>query len=280
MKEIVIIGGGLFGSIAAAALRKDGHDVTVIDARKDGAGSKPAACLMKPSWFSSMGKDKFGPSLELLDEMYGVQDLSLRVGPLSSTVHWCDPAQILQPADIYDEVEAIQCPVGSDRHILVLKSGLFIEAKTVIVAAGVWSNILAHVPGLVGRAGVAFRWSDMQLAEGFVKPWAPYRQTVGFNISPTEVWVGDGSAIKPENWNEARQAQSYARSSTAIGREGYGDLALGRARALYGIRPYIPDAKPCLIKENLPGLWVNTGGAKNGTIAAGYSASVLREALK
>lgn len=279
MKEVVITGGGLFGSIAAAALRKDGHEVTVIDAQKEGAGSKPAACLMKPSWFSSMGKEKFGPSLELLDSLYGVQDLSLRVGPLHSTVHWCDPAQILQPADLYDEVEAIQYNVGGP-FILVMKSGLFIEAKTVIVAAGVWSGVLARVPGLVGRAGVAFRWRDMQLTEGFVKPWAPYRQTVGFNISPNEVWVGDGSAIKPSNWNAEREAQSYARSASAIGREGYGDLAQGRARSLYGIRPYIPDAKPCLIKENLPGLWVNTGGAKNGTIAAGYSASVLREALK
>lgn len=278
MKEIVIIGGGIFGSVAAAALRKDGHEVVVIDAQKENAGSKPAACLMKPSWFSSMGKDKFGPSLDTLDELYGVHDLSLKAGPLNTTVHWCDPAQILQPADLYDEVEAILA-TGSG-YILTLKHGGSLEAKKVVVAAGVWSSLLTKAEGLVGQAGCSFRWQNMQIAQGFIKPWAPYKQNVAFNISPTEVWVGDGSAIKPENWDDKRQQQTYDRCAGAIDRLGMGDLEAGRVVPLFGLRPYIRGVKPCLIEENLPGLWVNTGGAKNGTISAGYAASVLREALK
>lgn len=277
--DIAIIGAGLFGAVAAAALRRDGHNVLVIDAKKEGSGSRPAACLMKPSWFSSMGKDKFEPSLRLLDELYGVQDLSFKVlGPVGATVHWCDPAKILQPADLTDEVEAIQVVGGG--FMLVLKSGDYVEVKKVIVAAGVWSSALAHVPGLVGRAGVSFRWFDMQLDQGFINPWAPYRQIVGFNISKTEVWVGDGSAIKPDNWTKEREDQSYARCASNIDRTGFGDRENGRVEAQYGVRPYVPDAKPCFLKEVLPGMWVNTGGAKNGTIAAGWSASVLREALK
>lgn len=278
MIDIAIIGGGLFGSIAAAALRRDGHDVVVIDAGKEGAGSKPAACLMKPSWFSSMGKEKFEPALQLLDDLYGVKELSFRVmGPVKAKVHWCDPAQILAGEVLRDEVVSIQ----SIDHgfTLVLGSG-FLQARKVIVAAGVWSNTLLHCPTLVGRAGVAFRWQDLQLSEGFIDPWAPYRQIVGFDITDSEVWVGDGSAIKPENWTADREKISFNRCASKIDRVGQGDLKMGRAKALYGIRPYVPDSKPCLLEERLPGLWINTGGAKNGTIAAGWAASVLREALK
>jgi glycine/D-amino acid oxidase-like deaminating enzyme len=48
---------------------------------------------------------------------------------------------------------------------------------------------------------------------------------------------------------------------------------------LTGLRPYVPGAKPCVLAEPHPGLWVVTGGAKNGTAAAGWAARKLSEAL-
>lgn len=282
MSRVAVIGAGIFGSVVAAALRKDGHTVTVLDAMKEGSGSKPAACLMKTSWFSSMGKDKYEPSLRLLDDLYGVQDIPFSVlGPVKATVHWCDPEKILQQPNWHSEVHSVMRTASG--WLLHTTTGE-LSADVVVVAAGIWSNSLVGLPelapGLVGRAGVSFRWHDMQIENPFINPWAPYRQLVGFNISKTDVWVGDGTAIKPDNWTSDREAVSYARCANAIGRAGFGDREVGRVSPLYGIRPYLSDAKPCLVQERLPGLWINTGGAKNGTIAAGWAAHVIREALK
>jgi flavin-dependent dehydrogenase len=49
MRDVVIVGGGLFGSIAAAALRDAGMDVCLIDDGRPRSGSRAAGCLMKPS---------------------------------------------------------------------------------------------------------------------------------------------------------------------------------------------------------------------------------------
>lgn len=283
--DVVVVGAGLFGSIAAKALAGAGLTVVSVDDSRPGAGSLPAACLMKPSWFSSMGKDKFEPSLELLDRIYGVKDISFKVGLLRATVHWCDPAQILgdEEVPVYREKVTALTRTSSGWAVSLEGREAALEARSVVVAAGVWTSELVRsqaLGGLVGRAGVAFRWQDMQLEEQFITPWAPYRQTVGFNISSTEVWVGDGSAIKPENWNEERQNVSFARCAKAIDRTGFGDREQGRVKALYGIRPYIAGVKPCLLEEVEPGLWALTGGAKNGTISAGWAASELVRRIK
>ncbi|ALH23721.1 putative FAD dependent oxidoreductase [Pseudomonas phage PaMx11] len=283
--DVIVVGAGLFGSIAAKALAQAGLAVVGVDDSRPGAGSLPAACLMKPSWFSSMGKDKFEPSLELLDRIYGVKDISFKVGLLRATVHWCDPAQILgdEEVPVYREKVTALTRTSSGWAVSLEGREAALEARSVVVAAGVWTSELVRsqaLGGLVGRAGVAFRWQDMQLEEQFISPWAPYRQTVGFNISPTEVWVGDGSAIKPENWNQDRQNVSYSRCAQAIDRAGFGDQEAGRVKALYGIRPYIAGVKPCLLEEVEPGLWALTGGAKNGTISAGWAASELVRRIK
>jgi hypothetical protein len=46
-----------------------------------------------------------------------------------------------------------------------------------------------------------------------------------------------------------------------------------------GHRPYVKGAQPCYLKEHASGLWVVTGGAKNGTIASGWAASELGKVL-
>lgn len=264
--DAVVVGAGLFGQVIAANLRRLGMQVVVVDDREPHAGSKPAACLMKPSWFSSLGREVYEPSLQLLDELYGVRDITFKVGPTSTSVHWCDPQKILSGP-------------SSTGHALRVEPGLVrfrdcdIECTTAIVAAGVWTRDLVDVPGLVGRAGAAFLWPEQSIEEPFIRPWAPYRQLVAFNRGDG-LWVGDGTAIKPENWSEEREMLSRSRCWTAIGK--------GRQshphHTLYGIRPYVPKAKPChLVME--PGLVVATGGAKNGTLAAGWCAHKIGEAL-
>lgn len=281
--DAIIVGGGLFGSIIGAELRRLGLETLNIDDKNPEAGSRPAACLMKPSWFSSLGKEIYDPALETLDRLYGVQDLTMNLRPklAEATVHWVPPSKILTGAGtLHGTVEAIN--PGSRGYLVRKSDGVILYAKSVIVAAGVWSARLAPVEGgLKGQAGVAFLWPSSTLPAiqggGFIQPWAPYRQLVAFDRGDG-TWVGDGTSIIRQNWTPERQGTSYERCARAVGRQGEGDLQTGRARALFGIRPYVK-RKPCYLEQVDNGLWVATGGAKNGTLAAGHCARVIGEAL-
>ncbi len=284
MHDVAIVGGGLFGQIIRRKLIADGMDVVNLESHQKHSGSSPAACLMKPSWYSALGKDVYEPSLRLLDELYGVSDIEFETRPLKKrvTVHWCDPNAILSSVSKYLLVNRVEPGRvhGFTRTGYASSTSDYttIEARTVIVAAGVWSNdilpVERRVLGLVGRAGAAFLWPGDRVNQPFIKVWAPYRQLVAFNRGDG-LWVGDGSAIKPENWTEERCQASLKRCQEAMD---YNYLNAPPVK-LYGIRPYVPKVKPCYL-DIQPGLIVATGGAKNGTLAAGWCAHKISEALR
>lgn len=286
MYDVAIVGGGLFGQIIRRKLIADGMDVVNLESHQKHSGSSPAACLMKPSWYSSLGRDVYEPSLRLLDELYGVSDIEFETRPLKKRVkvHWCDPKAILSSVSKTMLVHRVTPGRvhGSIRNTYAasITDYTTIEARTVIVAAGVWSNEIlpedAQVSGLTGRAGAAFLWPEESVEQPFISVWAPYRQLVAFNRGDG-LWVGDGSAIKPENWTADRLVVSMNRCQEAVG------LYMGAGgdgpQTLYGIRPYVPRVKPCYL-DITPGLIVATGGAKNGTLAAGWCAHRISEALR
>ena len=280
MTDTIIVGGGLFGQIIAAGLRAAGQDVRVLDNRQPLAGSGPAACLMKPSWFSSLGKEVYEPSLALLDRLYGVRDLPfvVEVGKLgkisSTTVHWCDPAMILSgPTEQWTVtlVEpgqvAVSGPGAARGHDLL-------EATNVIVAAGIWSNhLLPARYAQQGLRGTSTLLPGHHPPVGKIRAWAPYKQLVGFDRGDG-LWVGDGTSIKMENWTDARTREVVDRE-WRFAREMVDLAPADPRRVLSGIRPYAKGHKPCLLEQVEPGLWVASGGAKNGTLAAGWAAHEL-----
>lgn len=280
MIDTIVVGAGIFGQTIAAGLRKTGQKVTVVDNDNPMAGSKPSACLMRPSWFSFMGKDKYQPALNLLDEVFGIEDIQFDLrAPLitkkvgTATVHWCNPVKVLAGKTTLDTVTKF---IRLDSYWeVVLKSGNQLESKNLVLATGVWTNKLVSIPNLSGKTGVAFVFPKAKLQTPFIQPYAPYKQIVAFN-QDNGMWVGDGSAIKETNWSEERVKISAVRCSKALGSINKTSLQIKQ-----GIRPYIKGlSDPCfLIRRKNDGLIVATGGAKNGMIASGYSASVIQQWL-
>ncbi len=279
--DTVIIGGGLFGKVIAKALTSVGHETVVVDAQKDDAGSRPAACLMKPSWFSGLGKEIYEPSLRLLGEVYAVKDIDFRVGPATATVHWIRPRDILSYPHTYARVTHIEPGLVTALDARAVMQQW--RTRNIIVAAGVWSNrilnlIGKYVPNLTGRAGTAWLWPNLTVDEPFVRPWAPYRQLVAFNRGDG-LWMGDGTSIKTGNWTREHDKRSLSRCIDAlpqtVPRSSYNPVM----ERLHGIRPYIPKVKHAVLEDLGGGIWVATGGAKNGTIGAGWCAHQLRDAL-
>lgn len=272
MSRVVIVGAGLFGSIIAAHLRKEGHEVTVVADQRAGMGSVPAACLMKPSWASSMGKE-YDRAIELLDGLYGVRELQFDTPPFRAivTAHWVDPRQVLKEPDI----KAVADINGYAPGLEPLDWG-----DQVIFATGQWADL--HDPQLQGRLSGKGGWSFLVegnlLGRGLIQPWAPYRQLVAFQIAPDVVWVGDGAALKKESMTPERMEASRRRCEAALDtRLRPGDH---RVVAQAGFRPYVKDLKePAYIREVKPGMRVVTGGAKNGTLGAAWAARQIAEQL-
>jgi glycine/D-amino acid oxidase-like deaminating enzyme len=269
--DAVIVGGGLFGSTIAQELRSQGRRVEVLDRGEPLAGSGPAACLMKPSWFAGLGEEVYKPALETLDQLYGVRDLpfAVHVGAriATQTVHWVNPRHVLT----HDKRHCSVVSVAAGR--VGLSNGETIEARHVIVAAGVWTETLLRQYAQGWQRGMAVLYPEARAMgvreEGVIKPWAPYRQLVGFDRGDG-VWVGDGSAIRHDNWSAAREEQILARERK-LARRLIGPTLPLEAQ-LQGLRPYWKGGRPCLLEQVEPGLWVASGGAKNGTLAAGWSA--------
>ena len=263
MRDAIIVGGGLFGSIAAAALRSSGMDVAVIDDRRQNAGSLAAGCLMKPSWLQKMGKGNVDRSFQLLDQLYGLKTISLRAGPVSVDAQWIHPDRILEPDPIAKKVAKVSTFPGGNR--VRFENMEPMDAKIVIVACGAWTRELIHGAPVVGKVGASVRL-DRPPEDNRIKVWAPYKQLVRFSADDFN-WCGDGTAIIEKNWTNERLETSRRRITDFAG---IGDLRVG-------VRPFADTAAPAALDWIAPGLWSLTGGGKNGTAAAGWAASKLLE---
>src|SRR5258708_4655768 len=110
--DAVVIGAGIFGSIITRALRSAGIPTLTVDARRANSGSAPAACLMRPSWYSALGKHIYAPALNKLLDLVGVQELTFRVVMTSTKVLWCNPAKVFWRDTLFNEVTRLIPVVG------------------------------------------------------------------------------------------------------------------------------------------------------------------------
>jgi glycine/D-amino acid oxidase-like deaminating enzyme len=278
MTDTIVVGAGLFGQIITAELRRQGQQVLMLDRREPLAGSGPAACLMKPSWFSGLGRAVYEPALETLDHLYHLRDLTFDVhvgksGKIAQArVHWVDPRDVLDKE--FRHCSVLQVAAGR----VVLSTGETLEARNIIVAAGVWTETLLRQYAQGWQRGMAALYPGARPeGRGVIKAWAPYRQLVGFDRLDG-LWVGDGSAIKHANWTQGREEEILARE-TKLARRLVGSSPLPQPRLLQGLRPYWKGAGPCLLERVEEGLWVASGGAKNGTLSAGWAAWRLAREL-
>src|SRR6185437_1277589 len=78
MPVLLVVGGGLFGSLAAAYARSRGIEAIVFDAGIDGAASPAAAGLFKEEWASKKTSEHYRRAVPLLDRLLGIRQVSLR----------------------------------------------------------------------------------------------------------------------------------------------------------------------------------------------------------
>src|SRR5262249_22545151 len=108
MYRLLIVGGGLFGSQAAAWARRHGIEAVVFDSQLEGAASPAAAGLFKQEWAGRKLLGHFERALPVLDQLYGIRHVELRHDDgRCETFLFVPPGAILTPDPIRESVTAV-----------------------------------------------------------------------------------------------------------------------------------------------------------------------------
>jgi len=282
VKDLIAVGCGIIGATVSRALTARGMDVLTLDDGRPLGGTAPSGGHLRPSWFRGMARSDYEPALSLLDEVWGLLEEEFVVAPLglSASIARVDTDKVmahprtvatvtgLRHLDNYPVVVMEIDGAGGKREVREER------CRLLLLATGAWAGELVAGTAITPKQGVSFRLPGT-LSAPFVRPWAPYRQVVGHQQAPGEVWVGDGSAVLPSNWAPSRTAACLERCRRAARLPN-----VSPSRTLFGLRPYctLPAASPCLLKRLGPRAWLATGAGKLGTIAAGWVARRLIDA--
>lgn len=270
--NVIIVGGGIFGSIAAKVCSDAGHLVTVIDAKFPGAGHKAAGCVIRPSWVKSLGPDA-EDALQLLSDSYGlhtVQFIDRKDGRPDKVAegYWISPKEIL----CTKYLEGVVTKVENGKVTFLLEGKEEVLSGRVLVAAGVWANKLnLDIPEIRALCGQSCIFRGQH--EPISYEYAPYKQSICFPREFGVTWFGDGTAILRKNYTD----------------HFHGERTVSRARDLgidsdlleenFGMRPYVKSEGIGYFKRVFQNTWVSSGGAKNGSLLGALQAKKFLEEI-
>ncbi|GEM_PF-2000213 len=260
MPTLLVVGGGLFGSQAAALARSKGIEAQVFDAGMEGAASPAAAGLFKEDWAGKKLQAHFQHALLVLDALYGIRNVTLTHDDgATEPFLFVPPTAILEPAPIRQLVTA----VGDG----------FLEADGkrhegwVYIAAGVWCEQFQPGLGVYGKAGSSFTFAGEHA--GRIRAISRGRQAIAFVRDPGTTHFSDGTAER--HWMPEHDQQTLQRAA-----------AMGLSAPIkqcHGYRPYTPGG-PVFHKIGTR-TWLATGGRKMGTIlGASFARRLVEEELR
>lgn len=259
MPVLLIVGGGLFGSQAAAYARFNGIEARVFDAGLPGAASPAAAGLFKEAWAGARLREHYERAVPVLDRLFGIRGVSLAHDDgRREHFQFVPPSAILEADPIRQTVTAVGdgwLEADGTRH-----------TGWVYIAAGVWAGRFQTGLHVEGRAGSSFLFADER--PGRIRPIAHGRQAIAFVRDAGSTFFSDGTAERAHTPEHDRQ--TLERAVTL----GMGDPPTWR---IWGQRPYVAGG-PVFVRLS-PRTWLATGGRKMGTILGASFARRLVEEL-
>jgi glycine/D-amino acid oxidase-like deaminating enzyme len=261
MPTLLVVGGGLFGSLAAACARKQGIEAVVFDTGLPGAASPAAAGLIQEKWVGKRLQQHFRPALALLEQLYEVRSVQLAHDDRTIESFLCvPPVMILEKEPVRDAVTAV-----GDGWLEA--GGRRIEGW-VYVAAGIWTGQFLPALDVYGKAGSSFIFAGER--PGRIQPLGHGRQAVAFVRDPGTTYFSDGTAER--DYSPELDRLSLQRAA-ALG------LADKPRQRLHGQRPYVPGG-PFFHKLGSH-TWLATGGRKLGTVlGASFARRLVDEELR
>lgn len=260
MPVLLIVGGGLFGSQAAAYARAQGIETLLFDPGLPGAASPAAAGLFKESWAGVKWGDHFQRALPVLDKLFGIRSITLTHDDGTKEPFLFVPSTcILEPNPVRQTVSVVGdgwLEAGGQRY-----------EGWVYVAAGVWSPMFLGGLQVIGKAGASFVFAGER--EGRIRAIAHGRQAIAFVRDQGTTYFSDGTA-EPD-YTSGHDQQSLQRAA-ALG------LADSPIQRIWGRRPYTPGGP--VFRKIANRTWLATGGRKLGTIlGASFARRLVEEEL-
>src|SRR5438445_9788306 len=260
MSTLLVVGGGLCGSQAAAYARRKGIAALVFDAGLEGAASPAAAGLFKEGWISRSLREHYHQALPILEQLYGIRSVALaHADGVRESFLWVPPTAVLEANPVRERVTAV-----GDGWLEA--AGRRYEGW-VYVAAGVWCERLFPGLGVYGKSGSAFVFAGE--GNGCIRPIDHGRQAIAFAREPGTTYFSDGTAER--EYSDEHERETLARAA-ALGLQ-------APVRRLHGHRPYAPGGP--LFRKIGARTWVATGGRKLGTvIGAAFARRLVEEELR
>lgn len=267
--DIIVVGAGLFGCIAAALARAEGHRVTVVGESRRYEASPASGCVLAPSWLGSLDKATAASALTVLGDLYKLHPMEFRTHMgLTFKAQRVHTADVLVRPDLQGRVTAAS-PAGWVDYTDPDGATARLHG-TVLVCTGIWgAELVPRMPAVRGLYGCSLRIPG-QLVEPVINAYAPYRQAVAFNMDKRSVWFGDGTALIAKTWDAEERERVRATVDRAKKVTGLDQPA--RLSYNIGARPYVTDHKAGYFERVSPRLYVSNGGAKNGTVLAAWQA--------
>jgi glycine/D-amino acid oxidase-like deaminating enzyme len=260
MPTLFIVGGGLFGSLAARYARCKGVEAFVFDSSCEGAASPAAAGLFQEKWAARKLRPHYHLALPVLERLSNIRNISLRRddGGTESLL-FIPPSHILEPNPIRQQVTS----VGDGW----LEAGGYRYEGWVYIAAGVWSG--QFLPGLevYGKAGAALLFPGER--EGRIRQTDSGGQCLAFVRDGGTTYFSDGTAEGV--YTEEHDRRSLSRAA---------EMGLNEpSTRLWGNRPYTPRGP--FFQKIAARTWLATGGRKLGTIlGASFARQLVEEELR
>jgi hypothetical protein len=261
MPPLLVVGGGLFGSQAAAYARSKGIEARVFDPGRDGAASPAAAGLFKEAWAGKKLRAHYERALPLLERLYSLR--SVRVIREDGSA---EALQFVPPSAVLEATPLRQCVthVGDGW----LEAGGRRYEGWVYIAAGVWSEEFLPGLGVYGKAGAAFVFPGA-VTVARMNALSRGRQALAFERDPGTTYFSDGSAER--EYTEEHEWKTLAEAAAL-------DLTDRPLRRLWGVRPYVPGGP--VFRKLGSRTWLATGGRKMGTIlGASFARRLVEEEL-
>lgn len=269
MLDLIVVGGGMAGCIAARVAQQRGMKVLVLDDDRPFSGTKAAAGLFKPSWFSLFNKEQYAGAVELLSGITQVKKIPFETAVSTVQVGWVNLARLLYGTGIDRKLHRVT-RVRSDA--VDLANGGTYRAKHVVVANGAWlRELLPSLPPVDPLVGVSLRYRGV-FTEPRLKLYRPYKQAIVFQISEGVTWFGDGSTYNREKFSAANVEDTRKRAKALFG------LPPPRALVTVGWRPKLK-THPAGLLECVDGVWALNGGGKNGALLYAHLVHQLMEKL-
>lgn len=263
-RDLLIVGGGVTGCVAAHVFHRKGWKVTLFDDNRAESGSRASAGVVHEHWVGKFDAEEVKIAFQTLNALFKLHKLT------------DDGAFFVRPSSWFtlpEGVTVIRETVDTVGDGWVAVKGVTHVGK-VYVATGCWANetLGKLLPPVGGRIATACFWKGHY--EGLVmEEWAPYKHTALFEQEEGVVWTGDGTVMKPSNYTDAREQQTIARVTEMAAGKG---LTFMEARR--GIRPYLKGVTGYYDKP-MKYTWVSTAGSKSGTIWAAITARRLWEEI-